>query len=683
MAETSSHPPLRPPLSWPMVASVLVAFAALYLYLSTDSPFVLILPVLFLASLLLPYRFERDSGSIWGVRLLIYAAFAVLGRTPSGAPGYFVDAQAFTTAGLIAGSELVLQAFRTPPQGARYDPWIVSLSGVIFLIACNTFRTHIWFLAPLYVMFLLLSLADLRPRARANCAFSTTRRVLTILVTVALGAALHQTLWANRGSIMAVGARLISSNAVSDGGNDAGGTPQLSDSFGGNTSTARLFRIAGTLSDSHLRAATFDTYRNGTWGPPLSRRLPLDSALPNETREEMTAVVKGEVVSTGVDRPRTSADAKITVLRETGGVLFMPLNAWAILPENGQSFDWNRFQGPVTTVEPAPVSYYIINSKTQLFDAKNKRNYDFQTEQGPLCVSLNRPNELVPDVKNLLKLAQTRAQLTTVPPEIDPQVSRLARRVAKNGATPAEKAAMLVDYLFKTNKYSLTFERGAGEPISDFVLNKRAAHCQYFASSLVIMLRSVGIPARYVSGYYAHEAEAGGTTVVRGRDAHAWAEAYLQNIGWVALDATPAAGRADPAVKPLPVYQKWVEKMEDLFARVRAWFGQLTQLQIGGIVVLILVLWGLERARQTWVKSRRRSALPVPPPQLAPLARRFEKWIARRGVTLETNRPWSESVPPEMEEARDWVESYNRARFDEIGADEVRNLERELERLEK
>lgn len=671
-----------------MIASVLVAFAALYL--STYSPFVPILPLLFVASFLLPYRFERDANATWGVRLLIYAAFAILGRTPNGMPGYFVDAQAFTTAGLIAGSEVVLQSFRTPPEGARYEPIIVSLSGVIFLIACNTFRGHIWFLAPLYVFFLLLSLGELRLGASGNAArgkggLTGLRRVLTILLAVALGSVLHGSLWANRGSIMAAGARLIANSPNSDVGRDAGANPQLADSFGGNTSTQRLIRIQGTLADSRLRSATYSHYNNGRWEPLNGRsELPV-SALPTETREEITTIVKGKVVSTGIDRSRAKTDAKITVLRETGGQLFMPLNAWAILPASGQSFDWNRLQGPVITSEPAPVTYYVINSKKQLLDAKTGRSYDFEIEQGPLCVSLERPNEKVSGVKTARELAQTRAELMTVPPEIDPRVSALARRIAKNGATPAEKAAMIVDYLFQNNRYSLNFERGEGEPISNFILEKRAAHCQYFASATVIMLRAVGIPARYATGYYAHEREEGGTTIVRGRDAHAWAEAYFKNIGWVSLDATPPMGRADPAVKPLSFYQRWIENAQDWFARVRAWFGRLTQLQIGGIVALILVLWALERARQNWIRARRRPPLPTPPPQLAPLARRFEKWLAKRGVTPLPNRPWSESVPPEMQDARDWVESYNRARFDEnqIETERIRELERELQKLEK
>ncbi|MBW3636905.1 MAG: transglutaminase-like domain-containing protein, partial [Armatimonadetes bacterium] len=477
-----------------------------------------------------------------------------------------------------------------------------------------------------------------------------------------------QSLWAYRGSIMAMGARFISSAASSNAvqNNSVGDTAQLSSSFAANASTTRLLRVQGALSDSHLRAAAFDVYKDGTWVPPLSKRT-MKAALPRETNEE-----KPDAERT---RRSTVGAAKFTVLRDTGGVVFLPLNAWAILPEEGQGFDWDRFQGPVKIDEPTPVSYYVIDSR--------KEAYDFLTEQGPLAVSLEQTNKEVPAVEDWDQLAQTRAALMTVPPEIDPQVTQLARDIARGGVTQAEKAAKIVDYLFTTNKYSLEFVRGSQDPISDFVLNKKGGHCQYFASAATMMLRSVGIPARYVTGYYAHERDDDGATIVRGRDAHAWTEAYFRGIGWVRLDATPPSGRADPAVSPLPPYQKSLERAQDAFARVRNWFGNLTQLQILGIVVVILTLWGLERWRQNRKIARKRAQTPLPPPQLAPLARRFERLLAKRGITLVAGRPWSETLPDELQNERGWVEGYNRARFDEVEDSEIRELEQELRKLEK
>ena len=62
-----------------------------------------------------------------------------------------------------------------------------------------------------------------------------------------------------------------------------------------------------------------------------------------------------------------------------------------------------------------------------------------------------------------------------------------------------------------------------------------------FASALVLLLRAQGIPARYVGGYYAHEWNHWGKFIsIRSGDAHAWAEVYLPQRGWITVDATPA-----------------------------------------------------------------------------------------------------------------------------------------------
>jgi transglutaminase-like putative cysteine protease len=643
----------NPPISFWMVISVLASFAAFYL--STFSPFVLILPVLFIGSLLLPYRFEQDSSGIWGLRLLVYVLFAVLGRAPTGMPSYFVDAMSFTTAGLMAGGELVLQAFRRPPEGARYDPWIVSLSGVIFLIACNSLGPHITYLAPIYMTSLLFSLGDLRPSTGSARSFSSFRRVFSILAAVALGMVFHQNLQSQRERLMSLSSRLLTESSATTQSPGIAENPQLGNGVDTGNSTARLLRITGSLKDQHLRAAAFDLYVNGTWGPAISQRGSsqgtMDSALPKQTRE---------TDPNGVDFRRAKADAKITLLRDDGGVLFAPLNSWGIIPDNGQSFNWDRFQGPFMTEEPAPVSYYIVDSKTE--------KYDFQVEQGPLCV---KPDE------------EQRQRLLDIPPEIDDRVLSLARKVAQGGKTQAEKAAKIVDYLFKTNKYSLKFVRGPQDPVSDFVLNKKSAHCQYFASAAVMMMRAAGIPARYVTGFYANERAEDGSTIVRARDAHAWTEAYLDNIGWVEWDATPPSGRADPAVHPDPWYQHTLEKVQDNFARLRAWFSNLTQLQILEIMATFLAVWGLERWRQARKKARKRTASITVPPEFAPLARRFERLLSKRGVNTSEGRPWSESVPAELQQEREWVEDYNRARFDELDLEEIIKLEKELHKLEK
>jgi protein-glutamine gamma-glutamyltransferase len=70
---------------------------------------------------------------------------------------------------------------------------------------------------------------------------------------------------------------------------------------------------------------------------------------------------------------------------------------------------------------------------------------------------------------------------------------------------------------------------------------RRAGHCEYFASAMTVMLRALGIPARYVNGFQTGEYnDVGGDFIVRASDAHSWVEVYFPGYGWLEFDPTPA-----------------------------------------------------------------------------------------------------------------------------------------------
>jgi hypothetical protein len=77
--------------------------------------------------------------------------------------------------------------------------------------------------------------------------------------------------------------------------------------------------------------------------------------------------------------------------------------------------------------------------------------------------------------------------------------------------------------------------------LARFLLDSRSGHCEYFATATVLLLRELGIPARYAVGYYAHEISGQGF-VVRERDAHAWCLVWDQRAkGWKDFDTTPGS----------------------------------------------------------------------------------------------------------------------------------------------
>ena len=113
--------------------------------------------------------------------------------------------------------------------------------------------------------------------------------------------------------------------------------------------------------------------------------------------------------------------------------------------------------------------------------------------------------------------------------------------------TGLEQARAIESHLRDSRIYAYSLDTPPSgsriDPVEDFLFNSRAGHCQYFASALGLMLRSVGIPARVVTGFKGGEPRPDGLLHVEQRFAHAWVEAWIDDEKWVTLDATPEAER--------------------------------------------------------------------------------------------------------------------------------------------
>lgn len=128
---------------------------------------------------------------------------------------------------------------------------------------------------------------------------------------------------------------------------------------------------------------------------------------------------------------------------------------------------------------------------------------------------------------------------------LEERVGRLAEEVLGTGDA-AQKASKLESYLIQNYEFSLDFMGRTGDsPLAEFLFENGQGHCELFASAMVMMLRSQGIPARLVTGFLGGELNGlTGYYVVRQSNAHAWVEAYLgAEAGWVTFDPTPPAGR--------------------------------------------------------------------------------------------------------------------------------------------
>jgi hypothetical protein len=122
----------------------------------------------------------------------------------------------------------------------------------------------------------------------------------------------------------------------------------------------------------------------------------------------------------------------------------------------------------------------------------------------------------------------------------------LAQELTAGATTDYQRATRLRDWLQTNLSYSLDLrDPGGREPIDFFLFERKAGHCEYFASAFAIMARAVGVPTRSVNGFLGGEwNEYDGYVAVRAGDAHSWTEVWIDGYGWVTFDATPPGNDA-------------------------------------------------------------------------------------------------------------------------------------------
>jgi transglutaminase-like putative cysteine protease len=133
---------------------------------------------------------------------------------------------------------------------------------------------------------------------------------------------------------------------------------------------------------------------------------------------------------------------------------------------------------------------------------------------------------------------------------LDPRVQKLTEQITASLSSPLDKASAVENYLRMHYGYTLQLpDRTPKDPISNFLFERKQGHCEYFASAMAVMLRSIGIPSRLVNGFSGGEFnDLTSQYVIRESDAHSWVEAYIPGQGWMEFDPTPAAA-AQPHTK--------------------------------------------------------------------------------------------------------------------------------------
>ncbi len=244
-----------------------------------------------------------------------------------------------------------------------------------------------------------------------------------------------------------------------------------------------------------------------------------------------------------------------------------------------------------------------------------------------------------------------------LPAGLNPRTVAIGADWAAAGLTPAERIARGLDFLRGQQLVYTLRPPLTDEHVADtFLFETKRGFCEHFAAAFVVLMRAAGVPARVVTGYQGGEKNpVDGTWVIRQSDAHAWAEVWLDDRGWVRIDPTATAAPARieedlaaalPAGEPLPLlarpgfdwlrtlrYQWWAinnawnqwvlgfdpERQRDLLARLgmtapdwrsmTAWLVGLTGCALFGLAAAMF--WRrphLDPAQRAWLAVCRRLA---------------------------------------------------------------------------
>jgi transglutaminase-like putative cysteine protease len=128
-----------------------------------------------------------------------------------------------------------------------------------------------------------------------------------------------------------------------------------------------------------------------------------------------------------------------------------------------------------------------------------------------------------------------------LPEGVPDRVKQLAEEITLPYTTPYDKANAVEKFLRETIEYNEKIEAPPPDrdPVDYILFDLKQGYCDYYATSMAVMLRSVGIPTRIVSGYaqgrYDPDRDA---YLVLLQDAHTWVEVFFPNYGWVEFEPT-------------------------------------------------------------------------------------------------------------------------------------------------
>ena len=295
------------------------------------------------------------------------------------------------------------------------------------------------------------------------------------------------------------------------------------------------------VSMLHFRGISFESYDGRSWSRRQSRPKPLRPGLDSYFEVEADPRLRP------ADYHSAEIDIYLEPLESENKVLFMPTRPLAV---RHLATRFDRFRGTSRNFEQDDAEDLTIAGPSGT-------SFSYTAQAGVLRASVDDLRNLPTDYPRTLK-----RRYLQLPEALDSRVAALAEEVASDAGNPYDMAVRIVDHL--QARYGYTTE-GAGEtadPIATFLFERRKGHCEYFATAMVLMLRTLGVPARPVNGFLgASYNEFGDFYAVTEGRAHTWVEVWFPRYGWLAFDPTPAVETPPSDSGFFAVLDLWIDAL--------------------------------------------------------------------------------------------------------------------------